>query len=150
MALDTDRLAELVAQKYQLLQSVQELVLRQGELIHKGEMTALLEVLGVKQRLLEEIQAVEQQLAPFRQQAPQSRRWRNELLRQQTAALVERCQQLLAEILQQEKHCETQLLRRREQIVGEMRNLCTSGQMLLAYQAAEPAPQSELDLVSEQ
>ena len=150
MVFDTDRLAELVSQKYRLLQSVQELAVRQEELIARGEMTSLLEVLVVKQRMLEELQAVEGRLEPFRHQAPQTRRWRNEELRRQTATQLQECQELLADILQREKRCEAELLRRREETAEQLRNLCTTGQMLAAYEAVEPIPQNQLDLASGQ
>lgn len=148
MALDTDRLAELVAQKYQLLRSVQELAVRQEELVERGEMTTLLEVLTVKQKLLDQVQMVERCLSPFREQAPETRSWRTEQLREQTAAYLETCQQLLADILQREKRCEATLLQRREETAAQLRNLCTSGQMLAAYRTAETSPQNQLDLVS--
>lgn len=148
MAFDTDRLAELVAQKRQLLQSVQELAVRQEELVDRGEMTTLLEVLTVKQKLLDQLQRVERCLAPFREQAPETRSWRTEQLREQTADSLEMCQRLLADILQREKRCEATLLQRREETAAQLRNLCTSGQMLAAYRTAEAYPQSQLDLVS--
>jgi|YNPMSStandDraft_1061717.scaffolds.fasta_scaffold02031_7 hypothetical protein len=147
---DTDRLAELVSQKYRLLQSVQELVARQEELIERGEMTSLLEVLVVKQRMLDELQTLERRLEPFRHQDPQTRRWRNEVLRQQTAARLQECQKLLADILQREKRCESELLRRREETAEQLRNLCTTSQMLAAYQAVQSVPQNQLDLASGQ
>ena len=150
MGFETDRLAELVSQKCQLLQSVQELAIRQEELIARGEMTSLLEVLVVKQRMLEELQAVERRLEPFRLQDPQSRRWRNEELRRQTAAWLQECQELLADILRREKRCEVELLRRREETAEQLRNLCTTGQMLAAYEEVEPIPQNQLDLASGQ
>jgi hypothetical protein len=148
MTLDTDRLAELVAQKRQLLQSVQELVVRQEEMVERNEMTALLEALTVKQKLLDQLQAVERCLAPFREQDPAARSWRTEQLREQTAAHLETCQHLLADILQREKRCEAALLQRREETAAQLRNLCTSGQMLAAYRTAEAYPQNQLDLVS--
>lgn len=145
---DTDRLADLVARKYQLLESVQELVVRQEALIERSEMTALLEVLVVKQRLLQELQAVEGQLEPFGQQDPQSRHWRSLQLREQTAARLRGCQELLADILRREKRCETQLLRRREEAMEQLRTLCTTGQMLATYRATELSPKNQLNLVS--
>ncbi len=149
MPLDADRLAELVAQKYQLLQMVQELVVRQQELIDRGEISELLEVLVVKQKILEQLQGVERQLEPFGQQDPQTRRWPSPQLRQATADRLQSCQLLLTDILQREKQCEAQLLRRREEAALQLRQLCTTGQMLAAYQDLEPIPQNRLDLVSE-
>ena len=148
MPLDTDRLAELVAQKCRLLQTVQELVVRQEELVERGEMTALFELLAVKQKMLDQVQSVERALAPFREQDPQARCWRSVPLRDQTAERLETCQHLLADILQREKRCEAELLRRRDEAAAQLRNLCTSGEMLAAYRTAEGGPQNRLDLVS--
>lgn len=149
MQWDTDRLAELMAQKYQLLLSLQELVCGQKELVDRGEMAILLNLLATKQRVLDRLQSVERQLEPFRDQSPESRSWRNGQLRDQTAAYVESCQKLLADILQKEKHCEEQLLRHREEVAGQLRQLCSSGEMLAAYGAAQSRGHTQLDLISD-
>ena len=147
--LETDQLAELIDRKHTCLTELREIGARQLELVRGGEMTALLDVLAAKQRLLERLQSVERELAPFRSQSPESRKWRTELHRQRCSKQIDACEALLAEIIQQEKLGETELTQRRDAAAARLAGAHQAGRTRGAYMANETQHTGQLDMASE-
>jgi hypothetical protein len=92
---ETDILAQLIAAKHACLTQLRELGQKQLELIEAGSLTALLDLLSVKQRPLRELQRLERALDPFRGQDPARRRWQSSEQRAACAAQIEQCNALL-------------------------------------------------------
>ena len=147
--LETDQLAELIDRKHTCLTELREIGRRQLQLVRGGEMTALLDVLAAKQRLLERLQSVERELDPFRSQSPQSRKWRTELHRQRCSKQIDVCEALLSEIIQQEKLGESELVRRRDAAATRLDGAHRAGRARGAYMATETQEAGRLDLASE-
>ena len=112
--LETDRLAELILQKYQVLKQLNDLARQQADLITHGDMSKLLTLLATKQRLLIQVQGLERSLNPFRQQDPEKRQWRTTQVRQQAAEAANRCEILLSEIMMIEQQSEAEMVKRRD------------------------------------
>ncbi len=148
-ALDTDRLAELVGQKLTCLTELHEIGRRQLELVRSGEMIELLDVLAVKQRLIERLQNIERDLDPFRAQSPQSRQWRSETLRQRCCKKIQSCETIFAQIIEQEKMGETELIRRRDETAVQLDGAHRAGRARGAYSKTSPQYSGQLDLASE-
>ncbi len=148
-ALETERLAELIERKHACLTELREMGKLQLQLVRGGEMTALLNVLAAKQRLIERLQGVERDLNPFRAQSPQSRRWRTELHRQKCSKQIEMCESLLREILAQEKEGESELEQRRDAAASRLEGARRAGHTVGAYVETERQHVSQLDLASE-
>lgn len=146
---DTDRLAELLRCRHQCLLELRQLGRRQQELIDQGQMTALLDLLTIKQRSIGRLQQIERALDPFRDQAPQQRCWRNAEHRQQCAELVEQCQRLLAEIIAAEKQSETVLLRRRQQTLDQLQQMQAAEDVLGMYATQSELAGGQLNILSE-
>src|SRR2546423_9733698 len=72
---NTERLAALVATKQQVLEILVQLSRRQLDLIAAGEMTTLLKLLAGKQTVMNQLQILEHELAPFRDEDPEQRIW---------------------------------------------------------------------------
>ena len=108
-SLTTDRLAELVRLKHDILGQLRDLARRQVDYIDKGEINKLLGLLATKQKLIVQIQHVESELNPFRDQDPEVRHWRSPDDRRNAADLVSRCETLLSEIMLLEKQSESDL-----------------------------------------
>jgi hypothetical protein len=70
---DTERLAALVAAKLQVVEILLRLARRQLELVEAGDAAVLLKLLAAKQTVLDQLQALERQLDPFREQDPETR-----------------------------------------------------------------------------
>jgi hypothetical protein len=147
-ALQTDVLADLIRNKGECLVQLRDMGRRQLELIDGGEMTALLDVLSAKQRVLAKLQQIERALDPFRGQDPEQRRWRTEEDRRRCTEQLQQCERLLAEIVSQEKCSEGALLRRRDEAAQRLQSANLAGQ---ARQAYAPQPRNrakQIDLLS--
>ncbi len=152
MSLATETLAKLVRAKRSCLTQLREAGRRQLELINSGEMAALLDLLATKQRMLQQLQRIEQALDPFRQEEPDQRVWRTPQDRQRCAEEITQCDALLAEVLALEKTSEAALVRQRAETAARLEGIRAAAEAWRAY--AAPAGQelnqlSELDLCSE-
>jgi hypothetical protein len=149
MTLDTNNLAQRIAQKRDCLARLRDLGVRQIELVEQGDLGALLKVLAAKQHLIEMLQTLERELEPFHAQDPERRRWASAELRRQCADQAEECKQLLAEIVAQERQSESKLIARRDEAADRLNGVFAAGHARNAY-AHEPARgASMLDLTSE-
>lgn len=147
-AFETDTLAELIQSKRECLLQLRELARRQLELIDGGEMTALLDLLAAKQRLLTKLQQTERGLDPFRGQDPHQRRWRSPEDRHLCNEQLRQCELLLAEIISQEKCGEGALRRRRDQAASRLQGANSASRARDAYTARSDDEINQLDLLS--
>jgi len=148
-ALPTDSLAELIQRKHACLVQLRDMGRKQFETVLQGTMTALLDVLAEKQRVLAELQRLERELDPFRGQDPQQREWRSPEARQACAQTLERCEALLREIVAQEKESERELVRRRDEAAARLRGIHAASLARGAYVPAPHFAPGQLDLMSE-
>ncbi|HZZ73690.1 MAG TPA: hypothetical protein VFE24_15675 [Pirellulales bacterium] len=146
---ETDRLAELLRQKQAVLLQMFELGRKQLEYIEAGEMSQLFKVLSAKQRVLANLQGVEQSLDPFREQDPEQRRWCSAEARQEAADVTRRCEWLLSQIMQQEKQSESRLLVRRNDAAEQLHGLHQGTASRTAYVDSHTPVSLELDLSTE-
>lgn len=146
---ETDVLAELIGRKHECLTQLRDLGLRQDALIASDDMSRLLQLLGVKQRLLGELQEIERGLDPFRQQDPEARQWRSPAARESCAQALRGCESLLAEIVAHEKQSETELRRRRDETAAQLEGFHATSRTRGAYAAGGKTDSAHLDLSSE-
>ncbi len=142
-------LAALVQRKRLCLEQLQVLGQKQRELIDSDQVTRLLDLLSVKQRMLFELRKVDVALQPFARQSPQERNWGNPQQRQRCAADLEVCERLLAQIVVQQKEDEQTLIRRRDEVAQALRGMHVAGLAREAYEARTPNPVSRIDLSSD-
>lgn len=145
---ETDRLAELISARHEVLVHLRELSRRQLDLIGAGDVNRLLVLLSAKQTLLERLQTVERQLDPFRRQDPDGRRWRSPQAREKTRQTAERCERLLGEVMLVEKQGESDLIRRRDEVARQLEGMHHASRARTAYHDAGGAG-LQLDLTSE-
>lgn len=136
-SIDTDRLTELIAAKLQVIELLLGLARRQLDLAERGEMAALLKLLAAKQTVLGQLQRLERELDPYRDQDPACRSWRNSTIRQHCQALADRCAQSLAELMTLEKEGEAAMLRRREAAAGALSVAQSAADARTAYSVPE-------------
>jgi len=147
--LPTTLLIDLIGRKHDCLALLRDLGLRQRELIDAGDMTQLLGVLAEKQRTITQLQTLEQELNPFRNDDPDRRAWSSEAERVRCASLADRAARLLEEILEGEKRSEDVLRRRRDDTAEQLAAAHMSRNARGAYADAEHYPTSSLDLSSD-
>lgn len=147
--LETDKLAGLMRRKRDYLLSLRDMGKRQMEFVADGEMARLLDVLATKQRVLNDLQRVERALDPYRDQDPEARRWRSAAARAECAQLLDECQSLLKETVEQERQSEAALTVRRDEAAVRLHGAHAAGRARGAYTHQGPTSISQLDLSSE-
>ena len=133
--LSTQLLADLVAKRRKCLVQLRDLGLRQAQMIAGGEMAELLRLVAAKQQLIVALQAIEQQLAPFHQQDPETRRWATSEARAKCAAYAEACRGLIQEVMAMEQAGERQMTERRDAVANQLRTVAAGSRVRDAYQA---------------
>ncbi len=147
--LETDKLAGLIQRKRDCLLSLHEMGKRQMEFVADGEMARLLDVLAAKQRVLNDLQRVERALDPFRDQDPETRLWRSAEARADCARLLDECERLLRETVEQERQSEAALTVRRDEAAVKLHGAHAAGRARGAYSNQGNSSISQLDLSSE-
>jgi hypothetical protein len=137
---DTDRLSELIAAKLQVAQLLVGLARRQLELAEQGEMSALLKLLAAKQTVLDQLQRLERQLDPYREQDPECRVWRSAVDRQRCQEQMEQCGRVLNEAMTLEKQGEAAMVRRRQAAAEALSQVQSATDARAAYAAPEAHP----------
>lgn len=147
--LDTNKLMQVLAQKCELLVQLRQLGRQQNELIEASELGQLLNLLAVKQRLLNALETIERQLDPFRAQSPDDRQWTSEADRRRCADLAAACERLLAEVMESEKQSEKRLILRRDEAATQLQAVHFAAQAHNAYIKPIRPSVSQVDLSAE-
>jgi hypothetical protein len=125
----TEQLATLVSAKRQVLKIVVQLAERQVEMIGAGRIEDLMKLLAAKQTVLAQLQTLERELAPYRDDDPERREWASQAARAACQAEAEEANGLIARSLELERQAETLMIARRD----------AAGQALSSFQAASDA-----------
>lgn len=137
---ETDRLAQLITAKWQVLELLAQLVERQRALVEAGEITGLLQLLAAKQTVIAQLQQLERLLDVFRQQDPEQRAWRSAADRQRCQQTARECESLLAETVRLEQHCEREMIRRRDAAAAALEGFGDRIDAQHAYALPLPCP----------
>jgi hypothetical protein len=146
---DTDLLAELVTRKRECLLKLRTMVGKQLELATDGSVSALLDMLSSKQRVIVELQDMEKALSPFRDQDPDQRRWRDPQSRQQCARQLAECETLMGQIMLEEKKSEFEMVRRRDETASQLQGAHQAGRARGAYASQSQSMARQIDLSSD-
>lgn len=146
--LPTDLLLDLLAQKFELLGQLQQLSVRQQQLIAAADMDRLTRLLAARQTLVGHLQQLQRQLEPFRHQDPDARQWRTTFERERGRQLAAGCESRLSEILALEKRSEAEMSRHRVQASIDVPEF-TRAIATAAYGQALPVAGGSIDLSSE-
>ncbi len=147
---ETERLAELIGCKHDILIHLRRLTMRQAEFVGAGDLSSLHRIFAAKQSLLNQLQRVESQLDPFRTQDPSQRRWRTPEDRRRCREMSDRCAVLLEEIKQAECNDQQTLVRRRDEVASQLEVANTGVHACSAYLTNDTAARRQLDITSEQ
>jgi len=145
----TDRLTELIDGKRAVLMQLRALARQQLDVVGQGDLSRLLSLLAAKQALLAELQRVERDLDPFRDEDPAARQWRSADERQRCRQAAEQCHLLLKEIVLLETQGESELVHRRDDVAARLQGVHQAAQARNAYTAAPAAVHGPFDMSSE-
>ncbi|MDR0336674.1 MAG: hypothetical protein LBI18_06245 [Planctomycetaceae bacterium] len=126
-------LSELIQCKEELLRRLLPISMQQLKIVRQNNLSVLLHHLATKQRLMNEFEAIEQQLAPFQAIPPEERKWNNETERLETNAAIERCATLLEEIIQNDSISMDELTVQKTETENQLRRVRQGSQVLSAY-----------------
>ncbi len=133
--LSTTHLTDLIRRKHDVLVQLCDVGRRQQEIVERGETTALLELLAAKQTMISVLQQVERELAPYHAEDPTERVWLAEGARERCAQQAAECNQLLAAIVELERHSADRLAIRRNDVAAQLRQVHAAGHARDAYEA---------------
>jgi hypothetical protein len=142
-------LANLMSRKRQVLQLLSDLARAQLTVIEAGDTSRLLRVLSAKQPLAEELQRVDSELAPFREEDPEARVWTSLDARKQCQADALACEQLLTNVLRLEQTSEAALVAQRDETSRQLEVLDAAQHAHQAYGGYEAAPMSQIDFTAD-
>jgi hypothetical protein len=142
----TEQLAALIAAKQQILEILVRLSQKQVELVTAGDMTTLLKLLSGKQTVMQQLQTIERELAPFRGQDPEERVWRSPGDRVVCQRRADSCNALLAEAMQLEQRAEAGMLVRRDSAAAALVTAQTAADARFAYAKLPEMPLTSLQI----
>jgi hypothetical protein len=131
----TERLADLIRGKHQVLVQLRDVGQRQSGFIASGDNTSLLTLLAAKQHLISALQSLERELAPYLSEDPQARSWRTPQDRARCAGQAAECNSLLEEIVQLEKVGAEQMTARRNEMADQLQRFHAATHVRSAYEA---------------
>jgi len=133
--LSTEKLADLIRQKHQILTQLRDVGHRQMEIVEQGEIASLLKLLAAKQQWIDALQYVERELGPFHAEDPDQRAWPGAEQRAQCAKQAAECNELLSEVVRLEKACEEKMTVRRNEVASRLQHAQAAGHARSAYEA---------------
>ena len=133
----TENLTDLIHRKHVVLTHLRDTGQQQIALVEKGDVTELLKLLATKQQLIAQLQTVERQLAPYRNEDPETRTWKSPAARAETSQQALQCNQLLREVLELEKQSENRMVSRRDDVATQLKAIHSSGEARGAYAAQQ-------------
>jgi hypothetical protein len=131
----TERLAALVGSKRQILTQLREVGGRQTELVSSGDIGSLLKLLSAKQRLIADLQTVENELTPYYADDADRRSWSSPQARARCAVEAAECNALLEEIVRLEKLGAERITIRRDEVAEQLQQVHSAAQVRGAYEA---------------
>lgn len=133
--LSTTKLAELIRRKRDFLVQLCDVGEKQKVLVERGDTATLLKLLAAKQTLINALQQVEQELAPFHAEDPESRIWPSPADRAECAQQADDCNRLLERIVELEQYCSERMTVRRNEVATQLQQINAAHQARDAYQA---------------
>ncbi len=143
-------LAELVDQRWRILQGLLELGERQAEAVRHNRMSEMLAILKEKQPSLEALQQISQRLREFAGEDPDSRSWASPQARHECRERHDECERMLQRVMQQEAESESALSAARQTLGEQLLRSEGARRAASGYAGADPpgTAGSQIDLSS--
>ena len=125
--------SELIRSEEELLQRLLLVSQRQVELVNEGNVTALIQHLGQRQKLWNEFELLEQQLAPHKGVPPERRVWKSPEERQLTEMALNRCKDLMERILANDQISLTTTAAQKDEVEEQLRRVQRSTTAATGY-----------------
>ncbi|TWU43822.1 FlgN protein [Novipirellula aureliae] len=142
--------ADLVARRYEALTELMQMTYQQKSAVEAGRMNELMQLLAEKQQPLERLNLYSKQLHHAIQDDPEARAWVSQSIRSECRHQHEKCEKMLAELMEMEVDCERQLEQSRTRIEEEILRSDGAIQANQVYNRSHHTPSTggQLDLSS--
>jgi hypothetical protein len=141
--MSTAKLAALIDSRLAVLTQLLALSRQQARVIDAEDLSALLTVLAGKQQLVNQLQLLDRQLAPYQQQAPESRQWASTAERTRCQQQAAKCEAALLEIISAEQQAEHQMTQRRDAVAQRLAAINQTSHAARGYLPAVPSAVSQ-------
>lgn len=149
--MDGDELSGLIQQRWEILHRLLEISRKQMHAIESGQMSDLMRILSEKQRPLNDLFAIADQLRVAMDDDPERRHWSTASSRQRCREQQNECEQMHLELLAIEAECESNLSRNRQQVQERLAKVDAGWQAASGYAESSPSATTggRLDLSSD-
>lgn len=128
-----DVFESMLSQQLALFEQLQQLAAQQTDSVEQGRSDQLLTVLGQRQRLIDQLTAIQQQMAPFRNDWSAFYDRLDEAQRRRIGGRLEAVQTRLACIIEQDERDKSHLADACNQVGGQLNSVVATGAALRAY-----------------
>ena len=140
MMIDSEHLYQLIGQKLDLLEQLHSCSGNQMQYVDSENLSALLEVLAAKQRLLFEIEGLDRQITRYHVDDPEDRVWPSQEMRTRCREMVSRCNVLVREALENDQLAEQQLSRKKNEAKQQLLQVSDKIRVQGAYRQQKQHP----------
>jgi hypothetical protein len=145
-AKSTEHLARLVSAKLQVLKILVQLAERQLALVERGELTQLIKLLAAKQTVLGQLQTLDGELSPYRDDDPARRIWSSPAARAACQTQAHEANHLAARSIDLERQAEGLMVARRDAAGATLAALQTASDARTAYIPSIATPLASLQI----
>ncbi|MCL2348896.1 MAG: hypothetical protein FWC50_11635 [Planctomycetaceae bacterium] len=138
---DGEKFYRLIQKKQERLQQLHDCSRNQLQYVDDGNTDALFELLGVKQKLLLDLEEIDRQMEVYRLDDPEKRLWPSPEMRQRCREAVETCRRLVCETLENDQAAEKELIVKKNAAQKQLRQFDTKANIQLAYHRQRTVPE---------
>ncbi|MCA9105591.1 MAG: hypothetical protein KDA83_09215 [Planctomycetales bacterium] len=138
--LTTDKMASLIASRHRTLSELRIVAARQYKVIEAHEHSKLMELLAIKQGLINRLIDCDRDLDPYRQQDPEDRQWVSDQKRDQCRVMIEESSQWLDDIKRLEAAAELLARELRDEVSQQVDEVANRSQAVNAYLGVRKTP----------
>lgn len=135
----TEILAELIETRHVTLGELRALSALQYRIVNSRDLGKLVELLAAKQRFLERLRKIDEALAPYREDDPESRVWADPSRRERCRELAAESAAWMGEVMELEAAAEQCLAAQREETTTELDQETRRFRAISAYRNVDSA-----------
>jgi hypothetical protein len=135
--LGSESLVTLIESKLHLLTEMKQMSISQTDLVAQHDMTGLMTLLSRKQNLMDSLHQVQESLAPFQSQDPESRKWSSPDRRRSCQEMIAKCDELLQHLIVMENRSLDNMTVQREIVAAQLQQNIDASTVQHAYQTSD-------------
>ena len=134
------RMTEIMTERAVVLEQLLVVSHTQLKLVRGNDIASLLQLLARKQQFLDNLESCERALDPFRSIEAEKRKWDTDTDKDNCSVAMQKCNDLLKQILELDKTSETELAVMKDQTQARIQNMESGGRAANAYAKQDSKP----------